>query len=167
MKALYLKFRSVRAIKFLLLLLISFWFFGFQAEAQQIQEVYSYIDQNGIKASDHFSDLLYGGVGNVGLINGAPVATTEQAKSLYIKMSDISLLEGILQKYKDVEFVQVDVSSSQSGKIDVVNLVANSKVKYILFLSTETISPSSLVNSIEGLSEGSPIVLLYQISRPG
>jgi len=151
-----------------MLLVISFGLFGFRAEAQQIQEVYSYMDQNEIKASDHFSDLLYASLGRIEIEDGViPANVSGLPKTLFIKMSDIGLLKSALQKYPSVEFVQIDISSDQNGKINLVDLDSSSQVKYILFFSTESIIPSSLSNSFEGTITDLPIVLLYQISRPG
>jgi len=168
MKAPYSTYRSVRSSKFLLLFLLSCVFLGFSAKAQQIHELSSYIEKNGIVASDHFSDLLYASVGSVDISEEEMmVKSDDHPKSLFIKMSDINLLEEALQEYPSVEFVQVNASDSQRGKVNLTSLSSDSKVKYILFFSTEPVNPTSLLNSVEGLSAESTIVILYQISRPG
>jgi hypothetical protein len=141
---------------------------GFSANAQQSHELSSYIEKNSIVASEHFGDLLYGSVGSVDISEGPMmVKSDDQPKSFFIKMSDINLLEGALQEYPSVEFVQVNVSDCQRGKVNLTSLSSDSKVKYILFFSTEPVNLTSLLNSVEGLSADSTIVNLYQISRPG
>ncbi|OOG68074.1 hypothetical protein [Algoriphagus sp. A40] len=143
-------------------------FASFDAEAQRIIELKSYLESQKFSSSDPFMDLLYGSNGIIEIRDGQLILPKAPSpKNIILSGSAVSILTEETPEFASVEFIQIKLGDGVSSfSLDFGVLPSLSALKYILVTSTEPISASQISQMLTGF-EQTEILIFYQISRPG
>lgn len=140
---------------------------GYSAEAQDITEIGSYIQANGISPSDRFMDLRYGSGGIIEFQDGSVILPKSPSPSnAILKSSDLAHLPIEPGKYPTVEFIQINMEAGRTFSLSYDNLVSFPGLKYLLVVSPDGLTEAQYSQMFSGFAD-SGVVILYQISRPG
>lgn len=150
---------------FTILILCSFSFFN--AEAQQVRELNTYLDSENLSSSDPFMDLLYGSGGIVEVKDGSLVLPRNPSpKNILLNSLGLSALSREEAVFGGIEFMQINLEEGGSFSLNYSSLAAFDSLKYIFVTSSSALTSDQVSQMLTGFAQ-SDILIFYQISRPG